>query len=561
MSVADTPTLLGAEMLEWSDASAGSPVLAELLRRTIPQGARVLVAGPHDADLIDAVAARTTALTCVLRGLPDAVALARRHPDATVYGGDLERIPATASYDVVIALAALDPLTPAGATAPTWDALLDSLIARLAPGGTLLLTHPNPLGLHTIACSHPCPPGGRPAAVVAPERAEGALLPEPRAFMDDAQWPRPVGVRPLTAEALRAALHERGSATVHLYAGYPEPYRPGVLLDLAAADRPEHAALAGTPTTRQVFEAGLGVRLAPAWVAVASFGLAAAVPTPAVPSASPPVTGLVGDGAGRWCVVCEVGSAGRRPVVAGEPMRDGLLSRDPAAVGSVTGGRTLEEALLEACAAADLVAVRGLIAAWAPDSVFATLDNVRADGGRLLDPSWAWGAEVAPEVVVARGIRRFVTRLLEAGGRHPWPRGYDAERICRVLHAMARVPGDAATLEAGLRLEAEICSSTEGVPLEAVLERLRRPGRGAEAPALAQAVDRAAVLEEQRRWLLARLEQREAALAKRERELAAVQAKLATVRDRLRAVRGSTTFRAGRAVTWPARRALRILGR
>jgi hypothetical protein len=142
--------------------------------------------------------------------------------------------------------------------------------------------------------------------------------------------------------------------------------------------------------------------------------------------------------------------------------------------------------------------------------------------------------------------------LLAEGLRHPWPRGYDADGICAALHAMAGRPADPPVLEAGLRLEAEITALTGERSADAELARLRRPDGD-----LDQIRDRAAVLEQQRHWLMARLDKKEAELGKRTAELAAAKEQLSTAKRKLRATRASASFKLGRALTWPARRLLR----
>jgi len=527
------PGLIGAEMLEWSDEPVGGDVLAELIRHVIAPGARVLLAGPHATHLTDVLADRCTELTCVVRGLPDATELAARYPEhVTVLCGSFDKLGDVGPFDAVVALDGLDRLTSAGGYVPAWGELADRLAAALAPGGVLLLGLANRLGLHRLLPGLAAQGPGQPRSDVG----------------TDAAWPLPDGVRPATPGQMLAALTERGLAAGACYGGYPHPYRPSVLVDITAIGRHATAIVRATGGARPVVEAGLGAQLAPAWIVVAQRG----VRGPGWPEA------LVADGLGRWCVVYEERGGGRRLLRTGTgPLRHGPLSRDPAALaGPVPGGFTLAEVMVAACEDADLPLIRELMASYAGwldacgASPFATMDNVLAVEHALVDTSWSWDRPVAAELVLARAIRRFVTRLLAEGRRHPWPRGYGADAICGALHAMAARPADPATLEAGLRLEAEITALTGSVPIDENLVHLRRPDGD-----LKQARDRAAVLEEQRRWLMKRLDKTEANLRKRSADLATTRDQLNATKSTLRAVRRSTSFKLGRALTRPFRRA------
>lgn len=579
------PRLIGAEMLEWSDEPVGGAALAELVTRTVPPGARVLAAGPHAAPLLDALSERGE-LTCVIRGLPDATALAQRYGDVvTVLCGSLDKLGDVGPFDAIVALDGLDRLVSAGGYVPSWGELADQLTTALAPGGVLLLALPNPLGLHrltpmrnhpTTTPATPPPPASStpPDGLTAPGLSttpDGLTTPGLSATpggstmpglstvsgvggggrFGDGDWPLPEAVRPVTPGQMLAALTERGLAAGACYGAYPHPYRPAVLVDVTAVGRHAASIVRAAEGARPVLEAGLGAQLAPGWVAVAQRG----VYGPALPEA------LVADGPGRWCVVYEEEGGGRRLVdPAGEPMRHGPLSRERAALARpAPGGFTLHEVLVAGCAGADLPLIRELLgsyAAWLRNgaSPFATMDNVSAVEHELVDASWGWAEPVAPDVVLARAVRRFVTRLLAEGRRHPWPRDHDADRLCAALHAMAGRPADPAILEAGLRLEAEITALTEERPVAGELVRLRRPDGDLE-----RVRDRAAVLEQQRHWLMTRLDKKEAELAKRTAELATAKEQLKAAKAKARALRGSASYKIGRVVTWPLRRARGML--
>ena len=209
-----TPLSLGGEMPHWSDDSpAGGAALRDLLADV---HGHVLIAGPHDPELIDAVPARE--VTVLVRGVPDAERLAARYadrPGVRICCGSLDKMAAVAAYDTVVALDGLDRTGSTETTDLPWPAGLAQLLAVLRPGGRLLLGVPNPLGLHRLYTS-PASPG----------------------------WTSSDDLVPAGPAPLHAHLREAGLTVLRDYAAYPGPTAPTALLsDTALADPDLHGVL------------------------------------------------------------------------------------------------------------------------------------------------------------------------------------------------------------------------------------------------------------------------------------------------------------------------------
>ncbi|MFI5843673.1 hypothetical protein ACIA8K_28625 [Catenuloplanes sp. NPDC051500] len=470
-------TLIGGETMAHSDAgrAAGGAALGLLAGAYAGPATRVLLAGPHTTELVDALADRCAAVTCLVRSLVDAQALARRHERNSrfrVLCGSLDSFRPAGDHDLVLALGGLGLLHSPDGTSLSWQAALDRLIGATADEGTLLLGVENPLGVHRLATA-----GGLPA----PDPAE------------------PVGHTALVAWLREAGLHVAPS-----YAAFADPARPTVLartpeLDAASGTVPllaAEAAAAFSAVTRRrpllddprrlagaALRSGMGAQLAPLWVVAA--GRAPVRPHEPLPSAF--IAG--GAHAAHWdtAVAYERAEDGRwtRRLFAdsGATLRMvGRVARTPELLtGTVAPDRLLEELLLAACAAHDLPAVRELLrgyAGWLADSppsgqlAFATCDNVLTDGTRheLLDPSWHLSTPIGVDEALARALRGFAVTLLTSGLPHPWPTSLDVESLTVSLAAAAggRVTREAA--RAAVALECEIQAARWLLPEQAEQE-------------------------------------------------------------------------------------------
>jgi hypothetical protein len=440
-------SLIGGEMLKWSDRRpeerppAGGAVLAHLLDRLaplIPSGGHVLVAGPHDDALVDAVA-RHAAVTLLLRSHDDATAAAES--GHTVLCGTLPKLTDTERYDLVLALDGVDRLCSVEGPQYDWTESLQALHRALRPGGTLLFSVENELGVHRLVDRSP------------------ATSPH-----TDSEW-YPLGEfddsRPGSPARLTAVLAAEGLETAWLGAVWPLPQAPALIATpdalrdgpggalAAAAAGAVATAYAGAPVLSDprrlaatAVRAGLGPELAASWLVVAH-----RTPRPANPPALPPV--LFGDGPVTELARTDDGAWVRR-VVGGDTAA--TAERDPALLdGPMPTGRLLEELLLGACVRYDLPALRRLLTGWAEwlhtlraERGYATVDNVLLDGDSyvLLDPSRR--ATATPDVPAAAvaALHRFAGTLLTGGYAHPWPAATDGDTLTAVLLGAAGLDVD-----------------------------------------------------------------------------------------------------------------------
>ncbi|MEV2238969.1 hypothetical protein [Micromonospora sp. NPDC049891] len=439
--------LLGGEMLAWSDLDRAhgpgpvrGPGLAALL--TVASG-RTLVAGPHDPRLLDALPSAD--LTVLVRGLPDAEALAARYadrPGVRVCCGGPEKLAGTSPYDTVVALDGLDRLDSVEGTQLSWGAAFDLLVSVLRPGGRLLLGIENPLGLHRLLASPP-------------QRT-------------DSDWAAPGeydDTRPAGPARLRARLAASGLRTGGTWAAFPSPLAPAALVgtelladpdltgflqavlsgravhsdggggvrasaigrDPVAAAPPlvDPARLAGSAVRN-----GIAVELAPAWVL-----LGERLPDPLIPADQPaPRARSEADQAGAAPPAALLVQDGRLREVGRDPA-GGWRFADGAAVPS---GRTVEDLVVAATLRRDLPAVRALLTTWQSGAQAGT----PADGV-VVTPAGTWHG-LAEVTEPALALRRLASRLVHAGLADLWPAG----ELAATLTTMAgREPGPSVDID------------------------------------------------------------------------------------------------------------------
>jgi hypothetical protein len=425
--------MIGGEMPEWSDRRAderppaGGAVLAEILRRLAPAGGRILVAGPHDDALIDALGSRTE-VVCLVRSEPDGARLAQR--GVTVLCGTLAKVTDTDRYDLVVALDGLDRLCSVEGPQLDWAEALQVLRRALRPGGSLLLAVENDLGVHRLVDRS------------SPTSAHGLGAWRPVGEFDEA--------KPGNPTRLAAKLAADGLAVSWLAAAWPLPPAPTLLATpnalqdgpigalSAAAAGAVGTAYAGKPVLSDprrlaaaAVRGGLGAEFAASWIV-----LAHRAPRPALEFAPPPV--LLGDGPVVELVHDRHGGWVRK-VVSGTatPGRDAARLNGP-----LPTGRLLEELLLGVCLRHELPAARRLLTGWATwvgtlaadSQAAATVDNVLVDGDAhaLLDPS-RLGTSTGP----AAALHRFAETLLAGGYAHPWASATDVDTLTAVLAGAA----------------------------------------------------------------------------------------------------------------------------
>ncbi|WP_067505815.1 hypothetical protein [Actinoplanes sp. TFC3] len=377
---------LGGEMADWFDTEpAGGPAygfLLEALRPLVPAGGRVLVAGPHEASVAGA-----------LRTYGEINWLVRSQPSldetgVSVLCGTLAKLPDDEQYDLIVALDGVGRLCSVEGPQLDWAESVQVLSRSLKPGGALLLTVENELGVHRLVDS-----------VTA------------TAAHTDAGW-NPIGEyddsKPGTPDRLRDHFTAEGLTTGWLGTVWPLPSAPTLVIDeprlkygpagalAAVAASVTAAAYATRPVlsdprrlTASAIRGGIGVELAPAWLVLAFRG-----PSPAAVSLPAAV------------------------------LHGGLLPPLP-------DGRLLEEMLIAACLRHDLPVLRRLLSKLV--TVPTTADNVIVDGDRFI--------ALNPSIVVEppTAVQRFAETLIAGGYDHPWPH---AESLTAVLQAAAGLTPD-----------------------------------------------------------------------------------------------------------------------
>jgi hypothetical protein len=404
------PRLIGGEMLLWSDLSSSAgpvrgPVLAALLAPVLAGSAgRILVAGPHDPALLTTPSPTAVPPTLLLRGVPDAEALADRFPVLCGGPGKLAEA-GDPGWDTVVALDGLGRLGSVEDPEQPWAETFEQLLAALRPGGTLLL------GLHRLVAMPPA--------------------------LTDADW-TPAATYDETRPASLAPAHARLRAaglTLHqTYATFPSPTAPTALLDtdllsdrdhrgyleavLSTACAPQDDVL--TDPRRLAINAlrhETAAELAPGWIFVAHRPPEA---RPTAPAA----------GAGRPAVYRGKPSAQAGPASVAERLTAADLPI----------GDTVESLLLAAALRRDLPRIRLLLTAWQSSpaaAVPAAEVIITGDGSHL-----ALGTPGTP----ASALHAFAVTVLSGGFAHPWPSPAGAADLTVTLSAMTGIDLDPATI-------------------------------------------------------------------------------------------------------------------
>ncbi|MFC3501664.1 class I SAM-dependent methyltransferase [Micromonospora krabiensis] len=482
---ADRITLPGGEMLTWSDLPEkhlpGGGPLATLAARIVPTGARVLLAGPHDPAVLDRLAHAD--VTCLLRGYPDAVALAS-HAARVVVGGPAG-LPDGELFDVVIAGAGLDAVESVEGARLGWRGVLARLSAALRPGGTLLLRVDNPMGLRRLVDTEPWY-----ARRADDAWAVGGVLdadrPANRAQLDDRL--ADAGLLPGTTFA---AYPDGGAATALVDTDQLDRHTTSGLLDAvlhgACAGGFADAAVLQDPARLAVdaLHAGQAAALAPSWLVLARRTPAGVAEPTGLPVAlvqtGPPgadVVEVVDEPPGwRWRVTETSGRDGA-PTGRGVAYRDlGVLAGQP-----VPTGRLLRTLLLDAALRRDLDTLRRLLTGYAEwlagqadgdgrlggAVALAGVDNtvVSPAGYAVLDASWRATDPLAGDVVLARGLWRFAAELLTGGYAHPWPSTLDVAGLTVVLAGLAGQDLGRARVTAAVETEAAVTAALRGLDAE-----------------------------------------------------------------------------------------------
>ena len=467
---------IGGEMFNWTDGDprrgAARPrgaLLRHLIGTLAGPGRSVLVAGPHDDDLVAALAGGGAEVTWLLRSLGDAEAAARAHPAITALAGSPVKLDPAERFDVVVAADGVDRLNSSEGEQMSAAELIDRLAGAVRAGGALLLVHDNPLGVHhTVRLE----PGAR-------EHDDAAWYPA-----DDHDIHRPAS-REQLADRLTAA----GLVVDTTYAAFPEPAAPTVLvgpglLDSGSAPlRPRlgtalsqafAAGFRGRPVlsdprrlVHRALRAGAEGTIAPAWLVIARAPGASAAPAHEL---------LIGDTNSTFAyAVSHAGGEVRSTVLEplGEPVERAGLRRvaEMDAPGS-DAGYVLEERLLHLCAVAGLRELRTELtgyATWLNDratdgtiagrAALAGLGDVfvTPDGPALLPTRWTPIEPIPLETVLVRAFWEFAVELITTARPHPWPITSSAADLTAILLGMVGrgVPDGALRAAVELRITVE----------------------------------------------------------------------------------------------------------
>jgi hypothetical protein len=426
------------EMQPWSDYSGKrgatqGPVLQALLDDLLPSDGlagegradegRVLILGPHGADLVETVIAKAAGTTVLVRSVSDATALTEQFGDKLqVVAGALDGLADAGRprFDVVIAADGLDRVLGYDSDDLDWGQRLDALAKVASPEAVLVLGLENEFSLTNLLDRRPA------------DQRHG-----------DDEW-RPLHddpSRPVSADQLATELARTGFSTARTYAAFSveETTYALVSVDTAAAARPGQlparlaiealeASAVAVPLLAPVAEgaesaarAGLLGATPPGWIAVCGGSSSHAVYAQ-TPGRSAVLT--VDDSAEGWNVEVSAGTT--------EPEAESAVSFSAEAVPStVPGGVTVETLLFRLAAAEDVPGFRELAARlgdWARKQTEGPQLVLRWDDVVVAGDSFARGVSpwvtTKPETsadLLAAAWQRLHNRLIGGHRRHPWP--------------------------------------------------------------------------------------------------------------------------------------------
>ncbi|GAA1535967.1 hypothetical protein [Kribbella lupini] len=412
------------EMQPWSDYSGKrgavqGPALRALLTDVLPDGARTLIVGPHGADLVEAVVAKASEATLLVRSVSDAGELGETFGERLqVVAGALDGLAEAGrpSYDVVVAADGLDRVIGYDSPDLNWSQRLDALAAVCSPDAVVVLGLENEFSLTNLLDRRPA------------DQRHG-----------DDEW-RPLHddpTRPVSTEQLLAELDRVGLTGAVTYASFSVAETPHALLatDLAAEARP------GQLPTRLAVEAleaastvvPLLAPIADSAEAAARAGLLASTPTGWLAlRGGTPSHSIYAQTTGHPAVLtADADGDVWKVVVAGDEVEaEGALAFDSSVVpATVPGGVTAETLLFRLAAAEDVPGFRdlaGRLGDWArsqTSNVLPRWDDVVVNGDSFAFgvSAWVTVADETEQDRLAAAWARFHDRLIGTHRRHPWP--------------------------------------------------------------------------------------------------------------------------------------------
>lgn len=523
-------------MQNWSDLRETAPHASAAIRRLVGEvvgtDRRVLVVGPTPIDIVTEIADVAGHLTVVSRSIPDSVAYAQSMVNRTnvdVVCGDLLNLgQPVGTHDVVLVLDDLAHVASLEDQAPTWQAVFDAVRACVAPGGRLVMTVENELGLHRITSLRSRYTNDDNSAwdVVA---TYDATRPRTRAALDDVltasalEIPAIAGLLPAWDEHTVIAWNTDGASRAFLR-----------VLDALTLSSPALRRLGADPTrvTRAAVLAGSLASLPSGWLVVTGHDLPREARVEASTTDAHVVSFHEEDGA--------------------------LIDGDNRAVEVPPTGELFGEEALDACAAGDAVRFRGLVQEWwqwaqgqAKDETLAAsyadlrFDNLIHSADAQFVSVVAGAADERVELAAWRAVVDFVEVLKARGSRHLWPAATDELTIAATIGAMAGLPANPQLSELLTTRATQLDLPAQDVSgLLAVIERLEEKNA-----ALASRAD----------WFESKLNQRERELrgrAKRQSaELALANRQQEVLRKSAEDVRRSITYRLGNVAMGPLKEA------
>jgi hypothetical protein len=494
MSDPGTVRRVGGEMFAWSDWDpargpevARGPALFHLLSELASTSRTVLVAGPHDDEILTRLSGQGAAVSCVVRSLADAERIAGAFPDVTVYCGTLSKINPVEGFDLIVAADGMERLTSAEGSQESPEDLLQALTNLLSPRGVLALMHANICGIQHLVELEPG-----------------------RHYRSDTAW-YPVTehdeLRPASLLQLHDRMRAHGLHVSWAYAAFPAPHLPtlfvapgvagdvdsplcgplGAVLFAALTD-----AYADTPVIRdprpvmeRALRTGTAATFAPAWLTVARRAEATGVAVPRHDL-------VVGAPDSYLYEFAASGPDIRRSVLAplgqgDSTRRDERGLRRVADPGSAQhrAGRLFEDHLLQLCARHDLVGLRaalGRYVAWvqeqSPDggltghaALAGTYDLVFTETDFWAVPArWEPVEPVPASVVIARALWGFAARLITFNRPHPWHLTASVAELTGTLAATAGHALGQDDLDAAIELEAAQRAADRDLPPDRTAE-------------------------------------------------------------------------------------------
>lgn len=500
-------SVVSGDMYDWSDmagvrALPRGPVLTRFAVATATGASHLLVVGPHDLDLLDAVVDRAATTTVVLRTHSDAELVSERyaHRAVDVVCGDLRAWAPDRPADAVLALDGFGRVASIDADPADWHAIAEHLAGHTSGESRLALVVPNP---------------GSPLAQL---RAVN-----PEASNDNADWSFPVHDR-ANPRSLTDASARFGGRGHTLWPDVGSPTLAAAPEACSVALAVAHGRPTDTPTLREV-QPGLGQ-------ALDTLGAAGAAGGWLVTRGLGPISSVVGvDRTGdetSW-------TAAERSWLI-EAMHDSAR-RD--ASGLRHHVRRLRDAVADAPER------------WCGLQV----DEIGLDAGHVVPvhESTVKLGESADEILLGL-LDELAAYLCVAGWRHPWPAGRGRGELTVLLAATIDVAVTPADVYQVRRRRESALSSTGMTPVVAG----RQASQEADPSELRKLMDENEALRGQVTWFKQQMRQRQTMTHE---VRTAARRDVAALNDRIKELEDQLSARQAPAVNRVAKRASSVPGR